>query len=124
MRKPVLIVTIVLFLNSSTELHQLFRLPFLMEHYRHHNNQDPSISFISFLKIHYTSSHPDDKDDNEDNQLPFKDASNINHTDIPIINSKDFPAIAFEYRSVKEAYRPVYIPDQRPDSIFHPPQAS
>lgn len=124
MKKAVLILTSVLFLNTSTELHQVFRLPFLLEHYRQHRQQDSCLSFISFLKIHYTNNHPEDNDDNEDNRLPFKDAGNINHTDIPIMGAKSVPAIAFEHKSVKATYRLAYIPDQRADSIFHPPNAS
>jgi len=124
MKKVLTILTCFLFLITATEVHQLFRLPFLLEHYRHHRSEDPSLSLFSFLKIHYTDSHPDDQDENEDNRLPFKDG-NINHTDTPLIAYRTYSSIPFNNVSAKMGhYFPGYIPDQRADSIFHPPQTS
>jgi hypothetical protein len=85
-KNVIIIILSTLFLNGSTEIHQLWKVPFLIRHYLHHRNEDLSLSFISFLQIHYTDKdHPNDNDDKEDNELPFKSVGNASHIDIPII---------------------------------------
>ena len=87
MLKKVIVLTLgALILNSATELHQLLKIPLLIQHYMHHRSKDTTLSFLEFLKIHYTDSqHPNDNDDREDNELPFKSIGNVSHTDTPIM---------------------------------------
>lgn len=127
MRKTLLIISAILFMNSSTELHQLFRIPLLLEHFHQHLKQDPSLSVLAFLKIHYTvaNAHPVDNDEREDNQLPFKSADNINHIDSPVTLKGYFPEKTFiRVEDELPGYLPGYIPDKRIDLIFHPPRFS
>ena len=49
MKKFILIILAVSFLNSSTELHEFFRLPFLVQHYSKHHSEDHSL-FSAFDK--------------------------------------------------------------------------
>ncbi len=72
-----------LFLFSATELHQLSRIPELISHFNQHSRKDSSMSFRDFLQLHYTTSHPDDKDEQDDQELPFKSMAGINHLDQP-----------------------------------------
>jgi hypothetical protein len=124
MRKYLMIVTAILFLNSTTELHQLLRLPLLFNHYTHHKTENADLSLLVFLKLHYTGNHPSDNDDKDDKELPFKSAD-ITHTDIPL-----------DFYKETELVQPLYIKDTPPSkhtegmpsnrviAVFRPPRLS
>ncbi len=59
---------------SHSELHQLLRIPVLFEHFQEHRKEDPAITFLQFIKLHYDKIVVDD-DYQRDQQLPFRDAS-------------------------------------------------
>lgn len=125
MRRYLLIISSVLFLNCTSELHQLFRIPLLFQHFRDHQAEDPSITFSGFLKLHYSGQHPADNDDNEDNQLPFKYPGNILHTDIPLAFEKDTDEDPVVYQStITAVLHPEGNTCKRSFSIFHPPRYS
>ena len=112
-----------LLLNVSTEIHQLWKLPFLIQHYLHHQEEDRSLSFITFLKIHYTDKdHPNDNDDKEDNELPFKSVGNISHIDTPLIVKNFNPTGDYYLADKPSSYYPEGILNHRSLSIFHPPR--
>ncbi len=125
MRSVILIILSSVFINGATELHQLFKLPFLLEHYRHHKQEDKSLTLVDFLRIHYTKNHPADNDDNEDNELPFKSDGNITHLDIPLVTIKEVTEKIFTPSSGKilSAY-PEGILSHKSFSVFHPPRLS
>ena len=85
MQKKILFVTALLLLFSYTELHELSRLPQLVKHFGQHRITNPSLSVAGFLQLHYQNNHPDDRDDNDDSQLPFK--SGFDFISIDITNS-------------------------------------
>lgn len=72
LRQATLFILSAVFAFSATELHQLIRLPQLVEHFRDHKQEAPAMSLFGFLQLHYTADHPMDNDDTDDNQLPFK----------------------------------------------------
>jgi len=122
MKKLILIISSVLFLSSSTELHELFRLPLLLEHYGQHRSNDPDISFLDFLKIHYSGNHPNDNDDSDDNELPFKSGS-ITHIDSPVPLQRESCEKKFFFLSEKHGIQFTEgLPDNKFFSIFHPPR--
>lgn len=61
-------------LFSVSELHEVFKIPVLIQHYIEHKNLDHQLSFISFIQNHYTN---DTIEHDTDTKLPFK-----NHSDI------------------------------------------
>lgn len=124
MVKKVLVLLLgVLILNGATELHQLLKLPFLVQHYRHHRNEDSRLSFIAFLKIHYTEKHhPNDNDDREDNELPFKSTGNITHVDTPVIEKRITADFNFPLEEKSTIYYPEGVPTHKSFSVFHPPR--
>ncbi|MFL9833723.1 hypothetical protein [Chryseobacterium terrae] len=70
MKKLISIVLLSLFLVSTTELYQLFKIPTLIDHYWEHKNSNQEISFADILKMHYD--HPSkDGDYIKDQKLPF-----------------------------------------------------
>jgi len=125
MRSCFLIILSCSFLNASTELHQLFKLPFLLAHYRHHRAEDKSLTLVEFFKIHYSGDHPADNDDEEDGQLPFKSAGNIYHLEnmTDIFRESSERLIAPLSRNFSNHFREA-IPSRTSFSIFHPPRLS
>lgn len=74
MRKIASVIIISVFIVSHTEVHQLFKLPVLFQHFWEHKAENPSITFIEFLKLHYNQIVVDD-DYQRDQQLPFRNAA-------------------------------------------------
>ncbi len=58
--------------TAGTELHQLLKLPVLVQHFHEHQQEDKNVSLLRFIIIHYFSGSPKDKDYDRDMQLPFK----------------------------------------------------
>jgi len=70
MKRTVSIVLICIYAFSFTELHQLFKLPVLIQHFNEHQKVNGDLTFFQFLTLHYTT--PQDHDA-RDMELPFKD---------------------------------------------------
>ncbi len=60
------------YLSSSTQLHEIFKLPTLVEHFLEHHSANNSLSFFEFLKMHYTNGDVKSADYEKDMKLPFK----------------------------------------------------
>jgi hypothetical protein len=66
----ILLLSVTLF--TQTELHQLLKLPVLVQHFIEHRAENNNISVTDFIILHYFSGNPKDKDYERDMQLPFK----------------------------------------------------
>ncbi len=75
MRRIIASFFLVTVLFSYTELHQLLKLPVVIEHYREHKALSDDISFLSFLAMHYLHGNVKDADYSRDMQLPFKSST-------------------------------------------------
>lgn len=73
-------IVLLVYLVVSTHLIELVRLPMLYTHYLEHKKTDRSLSFASFISMHYDASrgHTDSKHSN----LPFK--SNLGNIGVSI----------------------------------------
>ncbi len=99
MKKLIAILFLSIYLISTTELHQLAKLPLLIEHFAEHKQQNNQLSFLEFLNIHYSGETKTDADHEKDMQLPFKShdgcITNFIAANIPPTLSnlvlKDFP---------------------------------
>lgn len=60
------------YLAAATPLHELCKLPALLDHFQEHRREDPTISVLGFIVLHYLSGSPRDADYARDMQLPFK----------------------------------------------------
>jgi len=80
MKRIIAIILLSAYLFSTTEFHELLKLPALANHYQEHKSEKPSISFWQFLCIHYAHGDVMDKDHDKDMKLPFKshDCTSIN----------------------------------------------
>jgi hypothetical protein len=72
LKKITSILFLFIYLFSTTEAIQLLKIPAAFEHYAEHKNENPSLSFLAFLEIHYLHGSPKDKDYEKDMKLPFK----------------------------------------------------
>ena len=126
MRKGIAILALLVFLFSGTELHQLLKIPVLVQHLREHRRENPSITFFQFLKLHYEKIVVDD-DYQRDQQLPFRDMdcaitfNLVTETPPSIIVFEEEPPVeqkVFHSKGIK-AYSHQYLQD-----IFQPPRFS
>jgi hypothetical protein len=80
MRKFTAIILVALYACSSTEAYQLLKMPALVVHYLQHSREDPEMSFLNFLHMHYAEAQVMDADWQQDMQLPFKSCeSGLSH---------------------------------------------
>jgi hypothetical protein len=69
-KSKISLAILLVYLVASTELHQVFKLPLLFQHYTEHKVQVQEMTFLEFLVMHYKS---DVAHDDQDMKLPFKD---------------------------------------------------
>lgn len=79
MKKFIAIAFLSMYLMTTTELHQLLKLPILVEHFTEHKSKDHSITLWKFLCIHYAHGDVHDADYDKDMKLPFKSHSCCNN---------------------------------------------
>lgn len=121
MHKTIAILLLALFAAANTELGQMFKIPFMVQHfYTHQQLEGDSVS--SFLLEHYQADHQDD-DAAADEQLPFKSFNSQNLFNLFV------PAVVFETTlpHVKILQNPFTLFDthhltQRSFAVFHPPR--
>lgn len=63
-----------IYMLSFSEVHQFLRIPVLVQHFVEHRHQQPHISLLAFLELHYIRQYLKDEDYQRDNQLPFRAA--------------------------------------------------
>ncbi len=85
MKKTVTILLLAIYLFGSTQAGQLLKLPLLVTHYVQHKAENPQISFLAFLKIHYVDPQPYDADYQQDMQLPFKTLGDVCCVNVPVV---------------------------------------
>jgi len=84
MRKKLAILLISLHLFGNTEAGQVFKLPLLMEHYHRHQQDKSDLGFIDFFLMHYGGDDGTDRDNDQDQQLPFH---NLQHNTTAVVYS-------------------------------------
>ncbi len=58
-------------LLPGMDVRELEKLPDLIQHYQEHKAENPSINFLSFLKLHYTNANHHEQDHERHHELPF-----------------------------------------------------
>lgn len=121
-RKFITGVLAFVFLFSGTEIHQLLRLSSLSSHLKEHRQKDTSMSAWKFLQLHYSAYHPNDNDDRDDEELPFKSTAGINHlgtlfNDAPCQPGIYFPQVLISF----DIYDTSFYPSGIAQGIFRPP---
>jgi hypothetical protein len=125
LKKLLSISFVIIYLFGATEASQLVKLPKLMQHYLHHQQENPAISLLTFLKMHYAEKFVMDDDYQQDMELPFKTPENCGFMAInsilpePIqIESKlvEMPALVFIIT------QDTFPQSFSPDDFFQPPR--
>ncbi|MFN4006425.1 MAG: hypothetical protein ACK4HE_02830 [Chitinophagaceae bacterium] len=127
MKRLITILVTCLYLFGGTELRELCKLPLLVQHFKEHRHENPSMSLMAFLKLHYLEVQQKDADFQQDMGLPFKvqhvdwchiplPPSNSTHHGIDMLNTD---GIAQAYLSPLDDTIPVCHPFF---SVFQPPR--
>lgn len=110
--------------TNFTFFEDVVRIPLLIEHYRHHTQEEtPNISFIDFIEMHYFSDT--DHQDASHNSLPLNHSGDIGHVHLsPAFtipeSFRDFTQIVVEVELI--IFSEEFIPNHNLDSIFQPPK--
>jgi hypothetical protein len=99
---------------ANTSIGQLIKVPNLLEHYKEHKNEEVnfSISFIEFIKLHYSNNSHCHQNDHHD--LPFKTIETFSFViglvsfekfQIQFINEQNFIIKHSKTRLQKQGYK-------------------
>jgi hypothetical protein len=79
MKQRISIYFLAIYLLSATPLHELLKLPMLVQHFMEHKAENSQISFCEFLEMHYAAHSTHDADHKHDGKLPFKSCHCAHH---------------------------------------------
>jgi hypothetical protein len=118
---------IAVYAFANTELHQLLKLPMLMQHFVEHKEETPGITLAEFLYQHYILPQPKDADYDSDMKLPFKtDVCSVFHAvalvrEAPVLFLQPAPVIYGEQRYA--IYKAPFFISTAISDIWQPPRA-
>jgi hypothetical protein len=75
MVKCISIMFLSIYLFSVVQVNELLKIPNMFEHYQEHQENEPTISLLQFICIHYMYGEVYDDDFEKDMKLPFKSHS-------------------------------------------------
>ena len=122
MKKALAIVLLSVYVFSSTEMHQLLKVPVLVEHFIEHKALSGSLTFLEFLSVHYAS---DTSHDMHDHELPFKDFDHCVTVQTIVMPSSKIELKARLISDTRVAYTSFYtlsIPSSHLSEIWQPPK--
>jgi hypothetical protein len=126
MKRVIAIFCLLTYLFGGTDASQVIKFPLLVKHYFKHRQADPSLTVISFLKMHYVGKQPLDADYQQDMQLPFKTCVDVfianPPTILPVVPQLCYngPVVIRVKHTLLDDRAPLYT---FPQSIFQPPKA-
>jgi hypothetical protein len=124
-KKVCVYILLMLMAADYIDLHQLFKLPILFQHFAEHKKRDHKIDLIDFLAMHYWGHDINDKDNDRDMQLPFKkaDAHPIHVFFLPITRAFLVKAYVQPVKVNHPVYQHIHFPNPAVSSLFRPPCA-
>ncbi len=72
LKKITAILFLSIYLFYTTGFHELLKVNILIEHFYETKKNYSALTFYNFLVMHYITDDLNDKDDDQDKQLPFK----------------------------------------------------
>jgi hypothetical protein len=127
MKKVVSISFLIVFLLANTELHEVFKVSLLFEHYSLHKQEEKNQSFLTFLYNHYASVQDHFHLQNDHDDLPLKTKDCIKYSPgivsfllIPFVRLQEVP-----YQLKERIYfKKVFLSNVNQSNIWQPPQIS
>ena len=126
MRRANAVAFLLLYLLSSTELHEIVRLPLLLEHFVEHKQKNGDVSFVVFIALHYFAGDSKDGDYQRHQQLPFKEGhcEEVYASIVIPVESFDGSSPSIPYSLVKmEIYASLFNSSSFQFTIWQPPRA-
>jgi len=112
-------------LGSMMDLHDLIKVPRLIEHYQQHKTKSADVSFLNFLNLHYGSGadRHDQEDREEHEDLPFKSPDCSSTVTMNVISAFHAPEIAslISIVSYSNFYQSAFT-SEISQSIWQPPR--
>lgn len=108
---------------ASGDLHELLKISNLVEHFKEHSHEQPKVTFIDLIKVHYGSDLPDEKQDEHHDNLPFQ-SHNCSYTSAVYVVSVSGTITfeLFENTTTVVSFYKAQFPPQISGSIWQPPQ--
>ncbi|MBS1667992.1 MAG: hypothetical protein JST58_11505 [Bacteroidetes bacterium] len=126
MKKGITIFFLAIYLLSTTEAHQLLKLPVVFMHFQEHRQENKNLSLLQFLDMHYMHGSPRDKDYDRDMQLPFKTTScclsTITTAYVPLQVQYAILAPILDSSKTPSFAKPPFIPSSYLSKIWQPPK--
>ncbi len=114
----------MIYLTAYGEGHQLLRIPYLLDHFKVHQQNDPEMAFTKFIKIHYLQPIAVDDDFQQDQQLPFRTVdANTLFASFCCATPASVDIKSPEFTTEKNyAKHIVQIPEHKSFDLFQPPR--
>lgn len=124
MKKALSILLLFIYLQSSTQLMEFLKIPYLIEHYLEHSNQDNSMTIGTYIYMHYA--HLGEQNDNNDMKLPFKSLNTNLHSITSFLSPSPLfilvkTQINIELKQIAYSYSTFYT-SQFLSNIWQPPK--
>lgn len=126
MKGLIAIFLLSIYLFGTTEAYQALKLPLLIEHYVKHKHENPRLTLVGFLRLHYSGKAVFDADYRQDMRLPFKTQENtsvfsaVNDVPQPVCIRIESPLVVSTDYILLDAR--IDLP-AFPNSVFQPPRA-
>jgi len=108
------------------ETHELYKLHALVRHFEKHRGENPDMSFMEFLDLHYSSTPHHHQDHQTHQELPF--SCNHHHSNIPapvmafVVPHITAPKVLIPLHDIGIAEYEVTVPHGVQSSIWQPPK--
>lgn len=126
MKRISAILLLCISMLAQTELHQLLKFSVFAQHFAEHKKENPNISVVNFIVLHYLSGNIKDKDYEKDMQLPFKTADCA--TAFSVATTPNYYQVIIEPPFAESYTYPAlknnYILPNHPNDIWQPPRFS
>lgn len=124
MKRAIVIFLTALFFISSTEFHELLKVPVLVTHYLEHKSETPDLTLAEFFSSHYSSNNTKDEDYARDSQLPFKAAEHLSSSITVFLShfGVKLPVPNFNSNIDLPFYRTSFVSFQLLSNIWQPPK--
>jgi hypothetical protein len=123
------ILFLFIYLVYTTGFNELLKLNALVQHFNETQKNDKAVTFYHFLVMHYITDDLNDKDNDQDKQLPFKSTETVitNSTVLytPYLNMIPLTAQSFTVsKPVKLIVKDLFIDTDFNSTVWHPPKYS